>query len=207
MIKLKAITFLMIIALSFSCQKNEIKPVNTEQAIYPNSNAYTGYIDTALYPYLFEKESYWVYQDLNGVIDSVILRSVTEHKFLVMKYNYEWGLEMIKESTRDGVYKEFALGRLITAGWTHAGYRFYHTETANLIENLEIVEIVDEMEIAGNVYKNVTKILIKPDDYTPREIILYYAPYVGIIRKENTIDRETENVWELIQYNVNTYEF
>jgi len=173
--------------------------------------------------FVFES-GYWVYQDTsNADIDSISLTSCIHNyvspnpgwpdyqEYYLMDYhshtnNYDYNDYIITNYWKrngGGYYGE--LGQPIM----HIGQYQQLPEVGNGFNGYEIITIINELEIAGNIFYGVVVSRIYVDEQYQNEFFydtdLYFAPDVGIIRKEYTDSNEVKHVWDLIDWQTNIY--
>lgn len=163
-------------------------------------------INENLYPLLFTPGSYWIYENQDMSVDSVILKSSevdTAGPFNIGKgftstyeaYNLEY------ESSVYGEYQEQFVGYVISKGSVDGGYIYLSSfDVGETNDNATIVSIHNNMEIKGTTYNQVVEMGINIDDYISSKMSLFYVDSVGIVKKiiiENANDSIT---WQLIKH-------
>lgn len=195
---MKRITLVLLVYILVisSCQKEETSCGVDHHNISEN-----------LYPLLFNPESYWIYENQNGIADSVILQycvadtsdriktgvcnSLTEEV-----YNLDY------ESSEYGKYSEHFFGYLIRRGSIDGGQIYLSSfRVGDNVGNATIAAIHDSLVIKGKTYNRVVEMEVFKDEYINSDMRLYYVDSIGVIKKILIDDSNDSIIWELTRYN------
>ncbi len=172
----------------------------------------TMYISNSLKDYLFEKGTFWVYEEINtNLIDSLVITEVThtfnpeiwikgQRAFRAQEYyqiNYEsktlnyktWDKYIGYVVVREGI------------NWGNDG-QYIFLSSYNIgddSQGAKIVNTLDTMEINNFKFSKVTKMLIMKNKFENDQptYYYYYANGIGIIRKEICLNdtSQVQEVW------------
>lgn len=192
----KILIFVSFILALISCKEEEIKGINNHHNF-----------DKDLLPLLFSQDSYWIYDDQYGNLDTVVLISseidtLYERIGAGSTASYEvYNLEF--ESSNYGIYIEQYVGYLISRGSIYGGYTYLSSfRVGEENDNALLSEIHDSLEINGIVYCNVVEMQISKDEYIANDMILFYVDSVGVIKKILIESLNDSITWQLIDYEV-----
>lgn len=182
----------------------------------------TMYISNSLKDYLFEKGTFWVYEEINtNLIDSLVITEVThtfnpeiwikgQRAFRAQEYyqiNYEsktlnyktWDKYIGYVVVREGI------------NWGNDG-QYIFLSSYNIgddSQGAKIVNTLDTMEINNFKFSKVTKMLImknkfENDQPTYYYYYYYYANGIGIIRKEICLNdtSQVQEVWNIKNWKI-----
>jgi hypothetical protein len=197
----KVIFILMLPILFLGCRKEDEKKVINTNKISKN-----------LYPFLFDKGSYWIYKQINtGILDHLEVQTITRDSFGILPSFPGQGLQGYEEfytinysSTLAGSYNEQLLGYVISKGLYHGGFVFLSSKKiGDKSMNAELTDVIDSLTIENRTYKEVIRMKISEDQYFIGNYILYYADSVGLIRKEKIVNEAITESWNLIEFKTN----
>jgi hypothetical protein len=197
---------LMIMILSlipFSCSKEEDT----------TGGNYYYEIDKRLYPLLFNKESNWIYKNMDtNIIDSISLIEIimdTIGPFNVGKgFTQTFQVFNLRYSSRlYGEYSEQYVGYVISKGSINGGYVYLSSfQAGDSSMNAKITAIHDSLIVNEMIYKNVVEMDIKKDMYIENDMHLFYVDSIGLIKKEIKEENNIKTSWELLNYNIDYLE-
>lgn len=179
---MKQFCYMLIILALFACKKEECEESN------PSNDSY---ISSCLHPYLFDENSLWVFQDTSTLINDTVTVSSWSHDIQDAKNSpgecgSTWKTEYYLfnfSSTLNGVYQE-----------EYRSSSLKNTQYGN-IWIFPCNTTLDSLEVNDSTYYNITRTVVSP------QVVLYYTPNVGIIRKELT-DSVT-SIHDLIYSDIN----
>ncbi len=162
-------------------------------------------ISKNLYPLLFSPDSYWIYEDQNNNLDSLVLLT---NKFDKISFGgghgYSYTADVYNlgyESEKYGAYTEQFVNYLISRGSIKGGYVYLSSfKVGEKFLNAEIRAIHDSLVVYGTTYNQVVEMKITKDEYVKFDMRLYYVDSIGIIKKTiyNSIDDSV--TWQLIRH-------
>jgi len=162
---------------------------------------------------------YWVYQDtVSSEIDSITLIATT-HGYIsptpIIPDYEEYYLMEMQSHTQNYSYNEF----IISQYWKRNGGGMYGElgqpvmhigqydtwpEVGNGFNGYEIMGMFDNLQVGDEIFNNVVWTHIYENEQYQYEFDydtdLFFAEFVGIIRKEYTDDMGVHHVWNLINY-------
>ena len=190
---------LLFFSISFSCNK--------EEEITGGNYHYK--ISEPLYPMLFDKESYWIYKNINSkIIDSISLSEIimdTIGPFNTGKgFTSTYQVFDLKYLSRIfGEYSEQYVGYIISRGSIYGGYIYLSSfRIGDASKNASITAIHDSLIINEIIYRNVVEMNIKKDLYIENDMHLFYVDSIGLIKKEIKEVNNTQTTWEIVNYNI-----
>jgi len=196
-LSLKIFSVLILFLSVLGCRKEEEKTINKYR------------ISKSLYPFLFDKGSYWVYKNTNsGILENLAVQSITKDIFAVLPNHPGQGIQSYNEyyttkysSSLTDSYEEQFLGYVISRGFYHGGFVFLSSKTiGDKSLNAEITDLLDTLTIENRTFKQVVKMKIIGDQYISDDFNLYYADSVGVIKKEKTKNGTIIETWNLIEF-------
>jgi hypothetical protein len=196
---------ILILSISFLGCRKEVgkKIINTNR------------ISKSLYPFVFDKGSYWIYKETNsGILDNLVVQTITRDSFAVLPTSPGQGIQWYEEfynikysSSLTGSYDEQLLGYIISRGLYQGGYVFLSSKKiGDKSMNAELIDILDTLTIENKTYKGVVKMKILEDQYLTGNYNLYYVDSVGVIRKERTENEKITESWNLIEFKTDLFE-
>jgi hypothetical protein len=198
-LSLKVHIFLFLAISFLGCTKEEGKKIIPTYSI-----------SKSLYPYLFSQGSFWVYMKTNSNdLDYISVISISRDYFYVPPSTPGQGIRAYEEfytirysSSLTGFYDEQLFGYVISRGLYNGGFVFLSGKTiGDKRMNAELTDVIDTLTVEHKMYKQVTKMKIKSDQYIVGNFNLYYADSVGIVRKEKTENDSITETWNLIEFN------
>ncbi len=197
--KLFLISLVTVIVL-FSCTKEEAE----EKPHYS--------INEGLSKYLFNENSYWVYLDTEtNNEDSISLTNIRTEVNQLGPSGPGQGpqgtldfYEIDYHSSISGNYSEFVYSSQIAKRLLTGGLIFIEGSPGTEILNARVESNLDSMVIREEVYFDVVQIRANADQDISNNLNLYYAPEIGLIKKEILNESDT-SVWELDRCNVSLF--
>jgi hypothetical protein len=184
-------------------------PISCTKEEEPSGGNHHYKLSESLYPMLFDKESYWIYKNINTkTIDSISLIEImmdTIGPFNVGKgYTSTYQVFNLKYSSRIyGEYSEQYVGYLISRGSTNGGYVYLSSFlVGDSSKNASITAIHDSLIINEFLYRNVVEMNIIKDLYIENDMHLFYVDSIGFIKKEIREENNIQVTWEIVNYNI-----
>ena len=199
---MKKVVLILITISLFSCSKD---------ANFDTTSHLVSSISSSLYPFLFKKGSYWVYENQNtGQLDSVVVNSVTKDTVSLSPLGPGQGARGEEEyyninywSSVNGSYDEQLVGYVISKGLVSGGYLYLSShKIGDESLNAKLTAIYDTLTIEDNLYRNVVKMEDSKDLYLSTDMNLYYVDSVGLVKKEIISNDTIVETWNLIRYSV-----
>ena len=202
---LSTLLVIIVCLINYSCDKDEGFEVD-----------YTiGQISIKLYPYLFEKNSYWVYSSSDNLTtDSVYVHNIeldTLIHYPSTPGEGPAGGEQFHEityiSSVYGTHSEQLVNDVISRGNVYGGYVYLTSQTIGYEHlNAKISDIYSSLIINGINYRNVVKMEVEKDNYLAQSMNIYYADSIGVIKRELIENNNISETWNLLRFNVNLLE-
>ena len=195
---MRTLILLGFIVICASCQEEEGEKIGGNDHYNISEN---------LYPLLYIPESYWVYENQTGSLDSVILIYCEADTLGPFKtgdcctmtqevYNLEY------ESSKYGSFTEHFIGYVIKRGSIDGAYIYLSSfDVGDNRNNTSIADIHDSLIIAGVTYYQIVEMEISKDDYISSDMRLFYVDSVGVIQKILIDNLNDSIIWQLIEYN------
>jgi len=194
-------------------------------SVYTIANEYKYYkISEALYPYLFDTASYWVYSSLdNNLIDSINLKHVDLDTSYIGPSGPGEGSQgeihfykLTYESSISGGYKEYLTNKYISKYYSdQAGFGPYifkaTQEIGDYSYNVKLNNIHSSMIVNNIIYYNIKEMEISKEffnnwqDSIP-DMNFYYVDSIGIIKKEIKENNTIIETWNLKDYHIEILE-
>lgn len=203
---------LMITTIFSSC--SEKKDDGPEPVVPPPVKPKVIAIDTCMHPFLFDKNSYWVYRETDSLIlDSVYIFQFqsdtrtagnsggsrpTEIAYCSMVFFNKSGYVGNWEVTED--YMNPGLGHNYPLYWCDGSDASWSASDRKATR----VEEIETLTILGQQYEDVIAMQrrITYDTLPDRTEVSYFAPHVGIVRRNLQYDNGKKERWDLLRYNV-----
>ena len=185
--------------LSFwGCKKEEIKG---------GSHLYK--LDENLYPMLFDKDSYWIYKNMDtNIIDSISLTEVTidTTEYINIGHGFTERFQTFNlryRSSITGEYSELYLGWTIRSESEDGGYIYLSSfHIGDSLRNARISNIYDSILVGEKIYYDVVEMNIKKDKYIDNDMNLFWADSIGVLKKEIKENNYIQSTWSLMYYNI-----
>ena len=170
-------------------------------------------VDESLYPLLFDKGSYWIYENKeNNVVDTVEIGRIEMDT--IGPFNTGHGYSNSYQSFDLVCYSKLMGVFFITYFWdvisisSHEGPYLYLSgdEIGRSWRNARIAAIHDSLIINGLVYNKVVEMDIMRDYQIENDMNLYYVDSIGLIKKEIKEDSTIIETWELIEHSVKYFD-
>jgi hypothetical protein len=192
----------ILLFLAYSCNKNE-----------PITGGHNHYdIDESLQPMLFNKGSQWIYVcKETGDIDTV--RLVKIDLDTLGPYGVENGFTAAQQvyylrylSSLSGAFTHELVSHIITLGTVRGGYIYLAGKsTGEESMNALVADIHDTLMVGDQKYRDVVEMKISTDSYVKKNMILYYADSVGLIKQEILKNYLVDKTWILKEKSVLFY--
>ena len=201
---MKQITILLFIVLLIflnACSKEK----EQDSAVHESK------ISASLYPFLFKKDSYWIYENQSSrQLDSVVVMSLCRDKFTNGPTSPGQGpngqtefFNINYESSVFGNYDEQLVGYIISKGSIYGGYIYLSSyKLGDETKNAKLTNIYDSLSVNGILYSRVVKMENSKDQFLPTDMNLYYVDSIGVIKKELLVNDTITETWNLLRYSV-----
>lgn len=198
------VIILFVLMISFlGCRKEEETKISN-----------TSRISKSLYPFVFDKGSYWIYKEANSsILDSLEVQTISRDSFAAPPTHPGQGVQWYEEfytvkyhSSLTGKFEEQLFGNVISRGLYHGGVVFLASKkVGDKTMNAEVIDVLDTLTIEKRTYKQVVKMKILEDLYLAGNFNLYFADSVGLIKKERTVNDEITETWNLIEFKTDLF--
>lgn len=204
------LAILLIITSLFSCN-NDSEEICCIDAEYKRDYYYHT-ISENLHPLLFNKGSYWIYNNnVNSSIDTLVLIDIKIDTLVETPSAPGIGppgenktYNLTYKSTLHGESEEQYIGTIITQGSIYGGYKYFSShDVGDERSNALISDIYDSLLVNSKYYYHVVKMELTEDKYLSPNMNLYYVDSVGVIRKEIKDGNHINKTWDLVKYDAN----
>jgi len=196
----------LLIFLISACQESEI----------PNRTNKTYISEDLKNEFVFEKGSYWIYENNNGNIDSVILYDLDSGFTSICPDNGCPQREYIKmkfqNMTRKEVFNHYFVEKVIKynggGNWGQDGQPIFvlNIEIGESSGGLIFISHYDSLEVMEDVFYNVDIMGIKAKEQFQDEFDfntdLFFSPHVGVIRKIIYDTINGTEIWNIKRYEI-----
>lgn len=160
-----------------------------------NSNIKGGFdhqeLDERLLPLLFDKGSYWVYEEEEtATVDTIFLTEIEMDTLgpYAIGNGYSESQQLFYltyHSSVSGFYEEQYVGYIISRGTVSGGYVYLAShQIGDVAMNASIADIHDSLFVNEQLYYHVVQMDISDDSYLKQNMMLYYVDSVGLVKKE-----------------------
>jgi len=184
----------------------------------------TTYLMENIKPYMFDVNSYWVYKNVETQqLDSIYVVSVLHDTIITQPATshdlYEHSAEIYQINMKSSIfYEEFndiikfrTICRNGSLSYGDYGQAIFSKDikVGDEMGGMSIIEFIDNLEINGSVFSNITKIKITAikqyKHIFDNDTYLYFVDGIGIVKKEIDLESGQIETWELVKSNVVLY--
>jgi hypothetical protein len=180
-------------------------------------------IGPALKDYLFDTGSWWIYQnELDSTYDTLTMRSfiATTYSDAVIggtgnqtggcpstTYEGEMFISMYLGTGYHEEFTEYIRNDIITRGGPYTGHVFFPGTAGQSSTTAHIEAVHDSLVIGGHTFYHVTQVRLSGTNEPWWPTRLFYAPNVGVIRKEFDYPASTVPFMNLVDWQVTMYPY
>jgi hypothetical protein len=196
----------LFVILISACKESDI----------PSSTNYTYIPEELKTQFVFEKGSYWIYEDNNGNIDSVIIIESDSGFTSICPDNgcplREYIKLVFQNVTKNEHFNYYFIDQVIKynggGNWGQEGQPIYiwNWEIGENSNGLTLIASYDSIEILDNMFYNIDVMEVTAKDQFQVEFEfntdLYFSPYIGVIRRVIHDTINGTETWDLKNYNI-----
>ncbi|UTW65502.1 hypothetical protein KFE94_12670 [bacterium SCSIO 12643] len=204
--KMQNLLFLLFILFISSCKKEE--PVSQVKYNYLNQNLKTDYS--------FNPNSYWVYENQNSNIDSVVLVNQETGFTSVCPQNdcarNEFITLTFKSMSRGVSFNQYLMSNFIryngggTFGQHGQPIHILNRDQGYQFNGLVVGEVFDSLQVSNTMYYNVEKMTVQADQQFQKKFDydrdFYFVPSIGIVRIVIHDHKQGVITWDLKRYHL-----
>lgn len=204
--RIKIVAFLLFALSMHACKKDN-----------PKSQVSYSYINDELKTnYSFNPNSYWVYENQNSNIDSVVLTHQETGFTSICPQNdctqKEYITLTFKSMSRGISFNHYLLSNFIryngggTFGQHGQPIHILNGDQGDQFNGLVVGEVFDSLQISHTMYYNVEKMTVQADHQFQKEFDydrdFYFAPSIGIVRTVIHDPVKGAIPWDLKRYHI-----